>query len=517
MLGLFKWIESELRWRWGVVLAAGYALCFTALRPLSTDQWYLPAGLRVAALLIVPYRFWPYLFVGEVSALVYARHDYADAYGWTWLLISSMVLMPAAAGILRWHQKRLGSGRLYWFLSVALLTAAAVSVLNNGVAYWLVPASAGAVATWQTAFRFLLGDYLGIFMLAPLALMWKLGDELPTSSRRLSWDAGGAAVVIAGLFVILALSPDLNPDIQYSIRLLMIVPAAVLTFLHGWRGAAVGVAMVNLAVGLTMQRVDVDGTHDPAAFQAQEILALSATILFGLGAVISRYSSKVRYFGEARMQAIASARSSYAASERELQRRKRDFMRIGDGVRRAYADAAQTLHEAGQHRAALTMLNEGAERSREIRNQLILLYPEEIEMVGLYRALSSGLIAAAWQREGRVHRSLRGKPELLSFDLQLAAYRTICDLVGLLQQAGHRQLSLKVRCSTRRRGRGIVISVSQTDSSGPGFTFAIESIDDAAIAGRVIAYGGVVHRRSHRISLLMVESTNASSKAAGAA
>ncbi len=325
------------------------------------------------------------------------------------------------------------------------------------------------------------------------------------------------AAVIVGLFAILTLSSDLSPDIQYSIRLLMIVPAAVLTFLHGWRGAAVGVAMVNLAIGLTLQRVDVAGTHDPAAFQAQEILALSATILFGLGAVISRYSSKARFFGEARMQAIASARSSYAASERELQRRRRDFMRIGDNLRRAYADAAQTLREAGQNKAALAMLNEGAERAREIRNQLVLLYPEEIEMVGLYRALSSGLIAEAWQREGRVYRSLRGKPELLSFDLQLAAYRTITDIVGMLQRAGHRHLSLKVRCSTRRRGRGIVISIAQADLSGLGFTSEIESIDDAAIAGRVIAYGGVVHRRSHRISLLLAEPASTPSKVAGAA
>jgi len=156
----------------------------------------------------------------------------------------------------------------------------------------------------------------------------------------------------------------------------------------------------------------------------------------------------------------------------------------------------------------MNMLKIGAKKSREIRDQLILLFPEEIESANLYRALSSGLIAEAWQRDGQVvDRSLRGNADLLSFDLQLAAYRIICDIVGLLQKAGHRNLSLKVRCSRRRAHGGLVIRIAQSDTNGPGFKPEFESLDNTYVAGRVLAYGGRIHRHTHRITVLMHEPT----------
>lgn len=513
MLGLFKWIEGELRGWWGVAVGAAYALCFVALRPLSTDQWYLPAGLRVAALLLLPVRLWPFVYLGEVAALIYARTPYIEMYGMAWLWISSVVLLPAVAGIVYSHRKLLATGHVYWFLSVAALSAVVISLLNIATTYYLMHPQTEPV-TWDSTTRYIVGDYLGILMIVPMVLLLKQRAISGAFPKNLGRHTAWSLAVVMVLCAILVVGPDLSAAHQHSLRMLMIVPAAVLTFLHGWRGAAIGIAGVNLAIGLTMKRTDVLGTYDTNVFLSQQILALSGTILLGFGSLISRYSSQVRHSGLARREAYAAARSSYAASEREIQRRAKEFLRIGDDLRRAYVDGAQELRNNGLYNAAMDMLNSGAERSKEIRDQLILLFPEEIESANLYRALSSGLIAEAWQRDGHVDRSLRGSADLLSFDLQLAAYRIICDIIGLLQKAGHHNLRLKVRCSRRRARGGIVIHISQANPSGPGFKPEFESLDNAYVAGRVLAYGGIIHRRSHQISVLMHEPTGVAQRLA---
>ena len=48
----------------GLVLALVYAVTCWGARKLSLDQFFLPAGVRVASLLLCPPRLWPYLLIG---------------------------------------------------------------------------------------------------------------------------------------------------------------------------------------------------------------------------------------------------------------------------------------------------------------------------------------------------------------------------------------------------------------------------------------------------------------------
>ncbi|MFL8093248.1 MASE1 domain-containing protein, partial [Xanthomonas vasicola] len=45
----------------GLLLSLGYCVVYLLVWHLSVDQWYLPAGLRAASLLFMPYRRWPFL------------------------------------------------------------------------------------------------------------------------------------------------------------------------------------------------------------------------------------------------------------------------------------------------------------------------------------------------------------------------------------------------------------------------------------------------------------------------
>lgn len=519
MQSLFKWIEGELRWRWGIVIAIGYAFCYVALRPLATDQWYLPAGLRVAALLLIPVRYWPYLIAGDITALIYSRYSFADEFGLLWLLVASAVLMPGVAGVVYLHRKMLVQDRLYGFLSVAVFAAITASLFNITTNYLFVDQSYEPV-TWERAARYAVGHYLGIWTLAPIALMLKFPITDRSSVHALKWQACLALAAIGILCALVLQFPNLSVEKQHSLRLLTILPAAALTFLHGWRGAAIGIAGANLAIALTMQRENVPGTTDPVTYLSQQFLAVLAPVLFGLGVVISRHLQKANLnrlaeerAKKAEEHAKAMARSSYVASERELQRRAESIVKLGEQVKKTFDNAAEELLEQGQHKVALKFRNAGVLRAREIQDELTLLYPIEIQSVGLYEALSSGLIAKVWAQEGHVDRSLRGKADGFSFDLQLAAYRIICDIVSLLQRTGHPHLSLQVRSGKRRGHCGILIRVAIAGGDDAGIHPSTPIIDNTYIAGRVLAYGGLVHRRSHHISVLMSEPLEGAAKA----
>lgn len=49
----------------GLLVAALYAAACWASRQVSVDQFFLPAGIRIAALLVCRPRMWPYLLLGD--------------------------------------------------------------------------------------------------------------------------------------------------------------------------------------------------------------------------------------------------------------------------------------------------------------------------------------------------------------------------------------------------------------------------------------------------------------------
>ncbi|WP_312236344.1 hypothetical protein [Stenotrophomonas sp.] len=97
----------------GPMLASAYALAYWAARSISVDQLYLPAGLRVAALLLLRPRWWPWLMLGEYAFFGISRYPMIDRYGIAWVIIASMVLMPTVAVIVRAHRVWMRSRRAW--------------------------------------------------------------------------------------------------------------------------------------------------------------------------------------------------------------------------------------------------------------------------------------------------------------------------------------------------------------------------------------------------------------------
>ncbi len=131
----------------GFALAAAYALLCWAARQVSMDQFYLPAGIRVAALLLFPPRMWPYLFLGEYAYFAHMRVPMIERYGVAWVILSSAFLMPAVALIVRWHRRMMAARTDAWFISAAITCAATATLLNLCFSPFLRLVTASATTT----------------------------------------------------------------------------------------------------------------------------------------------------------------------------------------------------------------------------------------------------------------------------------------------------------------------------------------------------------------------------------
>ncbi len=486
----------------GLLLALLYAVGFLTLRDWSVDQWYLPAGLRVAALLLFPFRYWPYLIAGETGGLLYLRYGAIERNGLDWYLVSTTTVMPMVAAIVYLHRPRFTMLREYWFLSVAVAVAISVTALNVLTIELFMPPTA-STGQWERSIKYIIGDYLGILMLAPLALLWQQ-RKLSHPSRKLRWDAVVALTVIAGLTVLVHSTRD-DPLQSNSARVLMMLPAILLTCLHGWRGAAIGISAVNLAIGLTLIKTRQLGSHDPDTFIVQQMLAMAGTAMLAFGTAISLYYRKFWDASLTQLRAQALIKSSVLAGERDLQDRATRIEVIGEEIDASLRQAVQSLRERGHHNAAMDLLRNSVTQSQLLREQLRLARPSGIKQFGLYVELQSGPIALAWDQSGRVAPPyLTGDPCQLGLDLQLAAYRCIHDAVNLLLELEAGTVLIRAHSGKRGDLRGIAVNVSLLDPSTPlSAETAVRALD--ALAGRALAYGGTVRCRRNSIRIVLSE------------
>jgi len=100
---LEKWI-----WLRHVAVAVLYFAGYTALRHISFSYWFLPSGIRLLCLLLVPYRYWPALLAGEMISMGKLSYDCLETLGLSWSLLNLFPSIALAMPIVRWCRNRLG-------------------------------------------------------------------------------------------------------------------------------------------------------------------------------------------------------------------------------------------------------------------------------------------------------------------------------------------------------------------------------------------------------------------------
>ncbi|MBN5088570.1 MASE1 domain-containing protein [Stenotrophomonas maltophilia] len=499
----------------GLLLAAAYAIACVSARQFSLDQFFLPAGIRVAALLIVPQRRWPYVLLGELGYFAYLRIPTIDEYGLEWVILASTLLMPMAMLVVHLHLRKTISEAAtgFWLLSLSISAAVAVTGLNLSLSrlLWPVPPPDTLL---DAAERVVFGHFAAIITMAPLALLWaRRRSGSPWQKRLLVPSLVAIALMLALGLCMQLISTDAHSTRTHLV-LLAALPAITLTIMHGWRGAAIAIPLLNLPLHFATPSTGLPASFDLGTFSTQQNMAVMSVALLALGSSISYHHQRARSRGLAEETTLRLARSSHQTSERELRERAAHLKRLGDGMDSSLVEMVSWLKSQGHHAVANSLQHASSVHSRLFREQASMVYPTGLEQVGLYIALQAGGACEIWNNTHRViPPRLAGNPCLLTVDLQLAIYRSLIEAVSLLLELETGQVCVRARSGQAGGRRGIVAIVSLLDRD---CTLSARTTDQAVerLAGRMLAYGGTVHCRGNRLRLVLHESITHASPAA---
>lgn len=487
----------------GIIAGSLYAIACWGARQISLDQFFLPSGIRVAALLISPVRMWPYLLLGEYAYFAHLRLPLVGTYGLDWVLLSSAYQFPIVALIVHILRGETHSKEVR-LIVIAGISAAAIGLGNVSLmhAFWESPQDSGFAAVTN---RFVLGHYTGILTIAPLAILMM---RRTCRSRWSAWlqprSASALVLMLATGYATAHLPEGLSSE-KSGFQLIMALPVIALTCIHGWRGAAVGMPLLNLIVHFTTPVTGLPGSFDAGAFQTQQGLALVSTALLVLGGMASQYRRQLSISLQERRQDQDFARASHLARERYLRARAHRMRHIGDHFDLMLNQMVEWLKEQGHTQFASGVLKSASIGSRHFREQISMVYPTPLEHVGLYLALQGCGIGEEWDKTGRVTcEQLSGDPCQLSTGLQLAAYRTIEEAVSVLLQHESGNLQIRARCGRHGQLQGILLAVTVLkDSNGLSRT-TMEAATQNLMA-QAGTYNGTLQFRRNALRLVLTE------------
>ncbi|SFR99040.1 hypothetical protein SAMN04487782_2541 [Stenotrophomonas maltophilia] len=193
------------------------------------------------------------------------------------------------------------------------------------------------------------------------------------------------------------------------------------------------------------------------------------------------------------------------ASELDLRQRALDLRKIADGIEKSLNQTADLLKMHGHHAPAMDLLHTSTAHSRQFRELTSLVYPTEVEQVGLYVALQVSGIRENWDQTSRVTPPrMTGDPCRLSIALQLAAYRTLTETVALLLKHERGQIQIHARCGSLHGQQGILVSASLLDRDRH-LSLETAKLIVERLSSRALAYGGKVQTRRNRVRVLLQE------------
>lgn len=431
------WLASRLagstRSRFG--LTVFYALAWIALLAVSHGIWYLPAGLRLAALWLSPSRRWGWLAAGEWSALAVM----AVAGGWPvfdavflgmsvlpWLIYAGVVrLVRGAEAETRVDDPR----RMLLLLGCGIAGAMLVSPVLQAHVSRPEVGMAGI-------FAFIYGDFVGQLVAAPLLVLLTRTELHRNLSVGLWTDVLLQLALSMTVFWLIGQRADLAP----YLLLLAFAPLFFVAFRRGWEGAALSVALVGLLISelfrLGLVPVDV------------RALQLALAVVGGGGLVLGAASSELRRSNESlalRHRELGQAHRLLTEAATELRRVSQRLVRLEEQGQRELAveldyEIGRSIHALStrislafrdiRDEQMLRLLESVREQVREmqesLRRVLRQLRPQALDTHGLREAIAVGPLRDTLDEAGIGYEcAFYGRIEALHEDARTTVYR-IC-------------------------------------------------------------------------------------------
>lgn len=452
-------------------IAVGYGLLYLAIHPFATAHWPIHAGVRLACLLLMPYRFWPALLIGEALPNAYEVYPYLASLGPIWVAIRSIPPFAVAMPIVWWCRSRMPPfpSKSEPVVDIKALLICILLVSLGNMAYsWTASATATTVTSligivpWMATF--FLGPYLAILTIVPWVLMLKL-DYQSGRLRQRFHDLWGnrllldtVAILIPSLGALAWLDQVGSDQVKQIATVAMFFPMAWLTLKHGWRAVAVSAPFVIACILLP---IDPTEDSDPKTYVAQVFLTIAVTSLFVLGARISAQLQQEEQERLAALNVQRFARQSLQMSEQRMRQ-----------TSQALEYLAGTLHITNgrlldQMRRVMPNIESHAfyKQAMAMQNQVYRLAESMHPVAWRERGLPAALnetIARALDEAGIAYRcqiSGRGFTRLAPTVLT-ATYRVACEtVVYVTSRLACTRVNLILRGGETRGRRWIVLRV----------------------------------------------------------
>jgi len=177
-------------------IAGKFGLMLASLHASASPMWP-PAGIALAALLVLGYRAWPAIFVGAFLVNVTTAGNVATS-----LAIASGNTLEAVCGA--WLVNRFASGTTVFDRPQGVVKFALAAVVSTviGPAVGVTSLALGGFADWANFgaiwVTWWLGDTTGDLLIAPLIILWSIASKRRWNRR----EAVEAGILLLLLFVL---------------------------------------------------------------------------------------------------------------------------------------------------------------------------------------------------------------------------------------------------------------------------------------------------------------------------
>ncbi|MFC0677722.1 MASE1 domain-containing protein [Lysobacter korlensis] len=403
-----------------------------ALHAISTPFWFLPAGLRLATLIVLPRHLWWRMAVVEwiaAAIMVESRWNLTSPLAYVCALVTPWLIYAAFVRV---------CGRRTSTVMTPLwmgrqLAVGAMAALCNGLALTAVVMLNGLDPQYgpERILGYAIGDFVGIVMVGPLVFV--LREHWLDRSRDwgLSLAHGLVLIPIAVLLGALALSASLGTHYP---MLLAAIPMLWIAHHHGWRPAAIALGLIAVGVGLG-HVLHVPLQLDYRAGQIE----LLAGLLGAASLLLASNADAVRIQGAAvrtlNQRLWAQAQELRAAATRLASQQEHERRHLGAELHDALGQdmtAIATRLRLLQRRAAGSGLDGELEDLRalvstahaHLRDAINHLHPVSLTRFGLVRALTLGPVAEMARSAGvRYQCLIEGPVAQLPTDIATMLYR----------------------------------------------------------------------------------------------
>ena len=425
-------------WWKHVAVAVLYGFGMWSVRQLNVPHFMLLCGAHLAVLLLMPYRYWPAMIIGEAFSQIPMAIDCAKDFGLLWSILMPIPGICLSGPIVyafrerKWIFDRQGGVKMGGLLACAILVAAIMMgddvLLLSTVVF---PPGVPPVHHDHIALQFVLGNFLGILTVVPTVLVARHALR-ENDWRTVLSNMGDSRMVFESLCITLPMLALLlwvgfaMPNSRNVVQIAMFLPVVMLALRHGWQGAAIGGAVASLAVAWLMP-----ARYDQATIQAEVIIAFAISTMLLAGsriAVLDRRAEDERK--EVRL-ALALAQRNVNLGEMQLRMTAQAIEQARKTVREGYATMMGRLRhlqpaidEVGYHRLAMAA-----------QDQLLgisdSLQPVVSRERGLPAALRESAVARMLSHAGiRYWCELDGPLSQLSSVIHVAIYRMVCEALA---------------------------------------------------------------------------------------